>query len=162
VTTKHEGELQDIERRLSLLRAGKKSQVHPSEIAHLEIQRERGRERDERTKALGGEIRCRWVTGEPKKWESATVEVEIGEKSYLLEIEPYEESDGKQKLRAKLVKLGYQGFAESWALWKWHTQRGSELDEATDTYILDCKAPAFVWELPRAKPGPKPKVQVAA
>lgn len=158
MTTKYEDELQDIEHRMRLLKAGKKSKVHPAEIEHHDIQRAREQEREERTKTLP-EILCRWH-GEPKKWEVVSFEAEIGGQSYVLEIDPYEEVEGRKRLRPKLVKLGYKAFAEDWALWKWHTARGSEIDEVTDTYILDCEPPKFVWaevaaETPRRGRPPK-------
>lgn len=158
--TKYEDELQDIEHRMALVRMGKKSKVHPAEIEHLQTQRERERQREHMTKLMP-EIHLRWHAV-PKKWEPVTLEAEIGDQSYILEVEPYEEYEGKTRLKPKLVKLGFQKYAEDWALWKWHIARGSEVNDLTGEFILDCDAPALVWgDLP-AKRGPKPKEQLAA
>lgn len=163
MTTRYEAELQDVE---SKLRNPVKSQkVSEAEKTHVKVQRQRERERDERTEALGPVITCRWVDAKPSKWDAATAEVEIGGRSDLVTIDPYHEIDGKMRLRGEIVRDGYQGAVEKWALWKWHIARGSEVDDA-DNFILDCKAPEFTWleplEAPKRKPGPKPKIQAAA
>lgn len=146
--TKHEQELRKVEEKIRL---GKK--VETAEVEHLHRQREIERERAERTKRLPT-ITLQWMDGEPKKWEGASCVAEIGGQNYMLEIAPFEEHDGKQRLRPKLVKLGYQGYAQDWAMWKWHTARGSEVDDATGEYILDCDAPEIVWQ-ETVEPEPK-------
>lgn len=154
MTTKHEGMLQDIERRL---KSPKAQEVHPAERKHLEIQRQLERERDERTEAIGREIKLQWVE-EPKKWEQATVIVTIGGKDRMFVVDPYEWVEGTQRLKPRVVAQGYAKTAEDWALWKWHIDRGSEVDD-TDRFIVDCKVPKFVWVSETTKPA---KAQSAA
>lgn len=157
MTTRYEADLQEIEARLRRPMKGK--EVSLAEKKHLETQRQREREREERTQHLTT-ISLRWVDGEPKKWEDAQAEVTIGDKTRLFTVEPYEERDGKQRLKPKIVQQGYQKAVEDWAMWKWHSDRGSEVDD-TDNYILDCKAPAFVWAEPLVAPRRK-KAEAAA
>jgi hypothetical protein len=174
MTTRYEAELQDVE--MKLRNPVKSQKVTKAEKTHVKVQRTRERDRDERTAALGSVITCRWVDSHPVKWEVATAEVEIGGRSDLVTIDPYHDIEGKPKLRGEIVRDGYQGAVEKWALWKWHIARGSEVDDA-DNFILDCQPPAFTWlepiappkradaeevEAPRRKPGPKPKIQASA
>ena len=153
MTTRFEAELQEIEAKLR--NPSKASQITASLREHVKIQRERERARDERTKALGREIVCVWVTGEPKRWEEATAQIELGGRTNAVTITPYKKVDGEMKLDPKLVRLGYDGFVEDWAMWKWHQARGSEVND-NDQFILDCEAPEFVWqEAIEATPKPK-------
>lgn len=169
MTTRYENELRDIERMRD--RPNKGEQVTPAMLEHVKTQRRWEKARDERTELLGREIKLSWAEGEPKKWDNALAIVEIGKLVRAYMVEPHEEVDGKTRLKPKMVTRGYKGMVEDWALWKWHTDRGSEVDDAGN-YIVDCELPAFVWapvkeevkaeavesEKVRAKPGPKPKV----
>lgn len=168
MTTRHENELREIERMMR--NPGKSEKVTPAMMEHVRVQRQLERDRDERTAQLGRVINLSWAEGEPKKWDNALAVVEIGNQTRAFMVEPYEEIEGKQRLKPRIVTRGYKGLVEDWALWKWHTDRGSECDD-NGHYILDCEPPTFVWakieasepEPPkaRAKPGPKPKAEVA-
>jgi hypothetical protein len=167
MTTRHEAELREIERMMR--NPGKSEKVTPAMMEHVRVQRQAEKDRDARTRTLGTEINLSWAEGEPKKWDNALAVVEIGGQMRAFMVEPHEEVDGKTRLKPKIVTRGYKGLVEDWALWKWHTDRGSEVDD-NGHYILDCEPPTFVWaevkapepvaEKPaRAKPGPKPKVE---
>lgn len=142
--TRHEAELREIERLRD--RPSKGEKVTPAMLEHLRLQRKFEKDRQTRTQELGPVIKLSWVEGEPKKWDSAIAQVVIGGVTRAVVIEPYEEVDGKQRLKPKIVTKGYSGMAEAWALWKWHCDRGSEVDDA-DNYILDCDPPKFEWEV---------------
>lgn len=141
MTTKHETLLQDIERRLKSV---KSAEVHPAERTHLETQRRIERERDERTAKLGTEIKLEWVD-QPKKWEPATCIVTIGAQDRMFVADPHEWVEGTQRLKPRFVAQGYAKMVEEWAIWKWHSDRGSEIDD-TDRFIVDCKLPKMVWK----------------
>lgn len=152
MTTRYEADLSEIEARLKRPMKGK--EVSPAEKKHLEIQRQREKDRDARTQALGTEIHLSWPEGEPKKWDLAIASVKIGENTRVYEVDPYEERDGKQRLKPKIVTQGYRGLVEAWALWKWHSDRGSEVDDS-DNFILDCAAPKMVWTVEEVVVKPK-------
>lgn len=145
MTTRYEKELSDIEKRVRY--PGKGEIVKPAELEHLNEQRGREKQRDARTKELGNVILMSWAE-EPKKWEDAICVALIGDKECICNVQPYETVQGERRLKAAIVvKDGYQKMAEKWALWKWHTFRGSEVDD-TDKYIVDCPLPTFEWSKP--------------
>jgi len=144
MATLHEADLRDIEARIS--RPGKGTKVTEGERNHLREQREREQQRAERTQRLGGKIICSWAEGEPEKWKPAIAMVQIGPQyTNAFTVEPYEPViDGPPKLKMNIVRHGYKRLVEDWALWKWHTLRGSELD-TEGNYVMDCDPPEFQW-----------------
>lgn len=140
----------DIERRLrSPVLAAK---VQRAEKEHAIEQRRREKLRAELTQALAGDIHCQWLDGEPVKWEIGRASVTFSNGATdVLEVDPYEEVDGKRRLKSDVVRNGYQAVVEGWALWKWNTARGAEIDER-DQYIFDVEPPAFVWDEPIQTP----------
>jgi hypothetical protein len=160
MTTRFESELQEIERKVRSPRKG--SKVEANELRHLETQRAWERQRDELTAKLGKTITLQWVDGEPKKWENCMARVTIGENTRVYEVMPYElipGGDGAKRLKPRIItggekqKDGYKQLVEDWALWKWHSDRGSEVDD-TGKFVLDCEAPKFEWEQPIAPVAP--------
>lgn len=154
LTTRLEPELREIEDRLKSPRKGQI--VTPNEMNHVRIQREREKKRDAVTKELGRVIKCSWVDTElnekglPVQWEIASAIVEIGPHQKIYTVLPKKEIDGKERLDPRLVSDGYKATVEKWAIWKWHTLRGSEVDDA-DHYIADCDLPKFEWASPKTK-----------
>lgn len=148
MTTRYEAEVADIER--MTLRPRKGEQVTKAMIEYAKVTRQREKERIARTKELGDTIGLAWADGDPKKWDNAIAMVTIGGVTRAYEVEPYEERDGKTRLKPKVISKGYKGMVEGWALWKWHSDRGSEIDDA-DNFILDCDPPKFVWEVVEVK-----------
>lgn len=91
-------------------------------------------------------IKLRWEEGEPQPGMVAVVEVIIDGKPDSLIIEPeYQDMDRMVKRRLK----EYVPLAESWALWKWHTTRGTPVNEFNG-YLTEpgFVKPEFVWEKP--------------
>lgn len=152
--TRYEAELREIERLRD--RPSKGEKVTPAMLDHLKQQRQREKDRATRTQSLGPVIHLSWVEGEPKKWEPALAQVTIGGVTRAFMVEPYEEIDDKQRLKPKMVSRGYKGMVEHWALWKWHSDRGSEIDDA-DNFILDCEPPKFEWVVEPKRVGRPPK-----
>lgn len=159
MTTRFEMELAQLER--DMRNPAKK--VTEALKQHVLEQRRREKLRDQLTKELGGEITCAWTEGEePKKWDVATATIDFPNGYHnALTIEPYREVEGKMRLDPKLARLGYRRFVQEWALWKWHTQRGTEVDEQ-DNYVVDCELPKFRWEEAPKKVGRPRKAEVAA
>lgn len=143
MTTRYEDQLAQIE--ADLRNPTKAGKVHPALKEHVRIQREREKLRIKLTKEIGTDIKMCWVEGKPQRWQSAMVQVVIGKKTYAHVVEPYEMIQGEQKLKSRIVQMGYEGMAQEWATWKWHTQRAAECDD-NGHYILDCDPPEFVWE----------------
>lgn len=149
MTTRYEHELQDIEHRLKV--PIKSAKVSPGEKIHLEEQRRREKLRMQLTREIGQTITCEWLDkdqlddkGQPKKWEVARASVTFGKITDIVDIDPWEEVEGKRRLKSAIVKEGYVPSVEKWALWKWNTARGAESDDH-DRYIMDCDPPVFEW-----------------
>lgn len=160
MTTRHEAELRDIERMLSRPTKGEK--VTEGMMKFVAVERQKEKDRAARTAEIGNEIKLAWAEGEPEKWNTALAQVTIGSVTRAVEIDPHEERDGKLRLKPAIIAKGYRGLVEAWALWKWHSDRGSEIDDA-DKFILDCEAPKMVWEEAEVKRGPgRPKAVAAA
>lgn len=143
MTTRYEAVVQEIEHRMAHPSGGKK--VHPAEVIYRNTIRQQEKDRDARTAKLGKTITIQWMDGEPERWNPADAIVTIGEQDRIYTVEPMETVDGKDRVKRELVNLGYRGVVEKWALWKWHTDRGAEIDD-NDAYILDCELPKFVWK----------------
>ena len=112
-------------------------------------------------KQMPAEIHIRWVSeyldnfGNPVQGRDATAEVSFGDykDEYVIEAE-YQYYD---KMVRRKVK-DYAPMAEAWCMWKWHTQRGTPVDEH-DKYLLEpgFKAPLIVWDKALfAQPEPEP------
>src|SRR2546422_163721 len=112
MTTRYEAEVSEIERAIARPQKGQK--ITEAMTNFVKVTRQREKERDARTKELGPEIKLAWAEGEPKKWDNAIAMVTIGGKTRAYEVEPYEEKDGKQKLKSKIISRGYRGMAEDW------------------------------------------------
>lgn len=99
-------------------------------------------------KAIPHTINCAFL-GPVVKGEEVDVEVQIGDAvlrhtvGRLVRVE----QGGDPVLEPDCKRLGYKGAVEKWALWKWHTHRGTPVDER-DNYQLepDFEPPTFVWE----------------
>lgn len=160
MSTRHEAELQEIE---GMMRDPRKAgKVTDAMRTHVSVQRERERERAQRTRELGDQIHLCWADGkEPEKWEEALAQVTFGNETRAYLVQPYEEVDGRLKLKSRIVAKGYRKMVEEWALWKWHVCRGSEVDDA-DNFVVDCKLPEMVWDVAEVKRGPgRPKKEQA-
>lgn len=105
-------------------------------------------------------INCRWLAP-IVKGEEAEVEVNIsgvvlhhsvGQQVRL-------DQDGHWGQHLDIKRYGYKGAVEKWALWKWHTARGTPVDER-DNYFTEpgYEAPTFVWE---PEPVAEPVVETA-
>lgn len=103
---------------------------------------------------ISREIEMKWQDGEPANGDVAVCQAIIGGETWEHIIEP-EWMDG-DKPRRRLAK-DYKGMAEKWALWRWHTIRGTPVTER-DAYLLEpnFEPPTFVW---KRNPGRPPKTE---
>lgn len=150
MSTKYEADLQDIEAKLRNPRKGQ--EVSEAEKLHLKAQRGLEKLRTELTAKYSGPIKCQWMEA-PVKWESATAIVQIGDETNTFTVEPYENiGDGKERLKPRLVRNGYESEVEKWAIWKWNSMRGAEIVTDGDEYIQEVSPPAFEWDKPAETP----------
>lgn len=90
----------------------------------------------------GAEIGLRWVLP-PVDGEAADAQITVGDEEMEYTVEPiYRTMDGEHKRRTK----DYAKQVEKWALWKWHTMRGTPVSDR-DVYLTEpgFAEPAFVW-----------------
>jgi len=100
-------------------------------------------------KKMPPEIKLSWTSeyidnsGYPIQGRDATCAIEFGDfqDEVLIEAE-YQYYD---KIIKRKVKE-YKGIAEKWAMWKWHTQRGTPVDER-DKYLTEpnFQPPRLEW-----------------
>lgn len=100
-------------------------------------------------KDISHTINCAFL-GPVVKGEEVDVEVQIGDEvlRHVVGRKVRVEAGGDLILEPDVKRLGYKGAVEKWATWKWHTLRGTPVDER-DNYHLepDFLAPKFVWEV---------------
>ena len=100
-------------------------------------------------------IPMHWAEGEPKNGDVSTVRCIVAGNIKEWVIEPEQDRvDGARNAR-RLAK-DYKGLAEKWALWKWHTARGTPCDDR-GKYLLepDYKAPSYDWTWNGKEPEPE-------
>ncbi len=119
-----------------------------------------------KVRPISNEVLCRFTDPEPAKGEQKEVDVEVTIDGNVLRYgvggQVRSDQEGRMVFDPNVKRLGYRGAVEKWALWKWHTARGTPVDER-DNYQPepDYQPPKFVWGESPAKLG-RPRKELAA
>lgn len=94
------------------------------------------------------EITLRWVDGvEPRKPDPAQASVTVNGKTKTITVGEQVKNRDAYEQDWRVQRLGYRGAVEQWALWRWHIERGTPVDERDNLQLEPgFKSPQFIWE----------------
>ena len=97
-------------------------------------------------------VSLRWLDGEPTGRQEADAEVVINGRIDRVTVGETRKTIDGEVFDPEVRRYGYRGAVERWALWKWHTARGTPLNERGEKYELEpgFAGPSYEWTEPDA------------